>query len=118
MLARESGNSYGKDEVARSNRACAYQKPYIHIPNAYVVNGATGSFNAVTGHIKEEGYRLRIYDRWGQKIYETQDPDKGWNGKDSSGELVPEGVYVYHFTFRTSRGKRIERRGGVTLLHK
>ncbi|MFB6259086.1 MAG: gliding motility-associated C-terminal domain-containing protein [Flavobacteriales bacterium] len=118
VVARESGNSYGRDEVARSNEACAHQKPYIYIPNAYIVNGTSGSFNAVTGHIREEGYRLRIFNRWGEKIFETTDPEEGWKGKDMKGDPVPEGVYVYHFMFRSSEGKRIEKRGGVTLLRK
>lgn len=38
---------------------------------------------------------VEIYDRWGLKLYEWNDPDKGWNGKTQSGEDVPAGTYYY-----------------------
>jgi gliding motility-associated-like protein len=38
---------------------------------------------------------VKIYDRWGLKLYEWNDPEKGWNGKTQSGEDVPVGTYYY-----------------------
>ena len=118
VLAQETGNTFGANAIARSNEACALQEPYIYIPNAYIVGGTSESFKAVTGHVREEGYRMRIYDRWGHKIFESRDPEEGWKGRDPKGDIVPEGAYVYHIEFRSSKGKRIERKGGVTLLRR
>jgi gliding motility-associated-like protein len=38
---------------------------------------------------------VKIYDRWGLKLYEWNDPDKGWDGKTESGGEAPEGTYYY-----------------------
>lgn len=39
-----------------------------------------------------------IFDRWGEKIFETQDTEEGCNGK-KNGELCPGGVFVYKINF-------------------
>ncbi len=118
VVAKESGNSFGGNDHARSNEACAFQEPYIHIPNAYIVGGTSESFKPVSGHVRKEGYRMRIYDRWGHKLFESRAPEEGWKGRGRDGDIVPEGAYVYHIEFLTSYGRRIERKGGVTLLHR
>jgi gliding motility-associated-like protein len=38
-------------------------------------------------------YQFTIFNRWGQKIFETTDSKKGWNGK-YKGEIAPNGVYL------------------------
>ena len=41
-------------------------------------------------------YKLVIYNRWGQKLFHTEDYTQGWNGKkSSSSEIVPNDVYIY-----------------------
>jgi hypothetical protein len=37
-------------------------------------------------------YRMQIYNRWGEKVFD--DKDKPWNGKDQYGNYYNEGVYV------------------------
>lgn len=116
VRAIESGNPRGQNEIARSNEACGDQEPYIWVPNAYIVGGTSRSFNAVTGHVRKEDFSLEIYDRWGKRLYRTEDPDEGWKGETDGGDRVPEGVYIYRFSFKTSYGKRIEKNGSVTLI--
>ena len=41
----------------------------------------------------------KIYDRWGLKMFEWNDPEKGWDGKVESGEAAPEGTYYYILTY-------------------
>lgn len=36
-----------------------------------------------------------IYDRWGLKLFEWSDAEKGWDGNDQSGKPAPEGTYYY-----------------------
>jgi flagellar hook assembly protein FlgD len=38
---------------------------------------------------------MHIYNRWGEEVYYTEDPDINWDGKDQKGKEVSEGVYVY-----------------------
>ena len=39
---------------------------------------------------------MKIYNRWGDLVYHTTDPDINWTGKDQrTGQPVPDGVYYY-----------------------
>ena len=49
-------------------------------------------------------------------MFTSQDPLKGWDGRTSSGDLVPGGVYVYKLFVRGASGKELEKMGTVTLL--
>ena len=42
---------------------------------------------------------LSIFNRWGNKLFEFDNLDSGWNGKTSDGFQVEEGVYFYKVTF-------------------
>ena len=61
-------------------------------------------------------YTLSVYDRWGEKVYQTNDIYSGWDGKY---ENVPQdiGVYMYLIEYRTSNSieKQI-RKSNLTLL--
>jgi gliding motility-associated-like protein len=61
-------------------------------------------------------YNMKIFDRWGGQIYNTNDPTKGWNGKDLKGDELPEGVYAYTISFRYIDGKLFVYRGTVTIV--
>ena len=58
---------------------------------------------------------LTIYDRWGEKIFETTDITKGWNGifKDKP---LDQGVYGYYMTFTCNNGEESFKKGNITLM--
>lgn len=114
--AIESVNTYGISETAMSNFACAYQDPKVWIPNAFIIGGHNNIFKPVIGYIDIDTYQMNIYNRWGQRIFETTDAEEGWDGRIKGGKEAQEGVYVYHIIYNTSDDKRVERRGSVTLL--
>jgi len=64
-------------------------------------------------------YKITIFNRWGQQLYESADPDTGWDGI-ANGTDCPEGVYYFiaSYTLGSSEenGKQHEKRGAVTLL--
>lgn len=45
---------------------------------------------------------LQIFNRWGTKVFDSSDTNEPacWNGKNSAGELLPEGVYFYTYLFQ------------------
>jgi gliding motility-associated-like protein len=65
----------------------------IHIPNAFTPegNGLNETYSVYVGEHKT--FNLRIFNRWGEKIYETNNPNFRWNGNYKNVPVQP-GAYV------------------------
>ena len=62
-------------------------------------------------------YKLRVFDRWGVQLFESDDRTKAWNGrKDNTGKLVKEGVYVWEVELSQNEFKTQKYQGHVTVL--
>ncbi|RME05376.1 MAG: PKD domain-containing protein [Bacteroidetes bacterium] len=89
------------------------------LPNAFTPDG-DGNNDVFKGKGLLEGatnFRMMIFNRYGERIFETTDPDEGWNGrKNNVGEMAPLGVYPVVVTFTDPRGKPVEFRGFATLV--
>ena len=57
---------------------------------------------------------LKIYNRWGNKVFATRDLTEGWDGMNAEQE-APMGVYSYYITYKSLNGIPIEERGSFTL---
>ncbi len=62
-----------------------------------------------------EEYELRIFNRWGELIFESFDINKGWDGF-YHGKLAPQGVYAWKAYARLNNGAVYNKIGNVTLL--
>jgi gliding motility-associated-like protein len=100
--------------LSRSNTVCLDQNPIIRMPNAFVPNGVNQEFrpairypNAITS------YRLQVYNRYGQLLFETADWSEGWNGK-YQGRQQPQGSYVYRL--QVMYGEQVVEQEGVVVL--
>ncbi|MBK6831583.1 MAG: gliding motility-associated C-terminal domain-containing protein [Flavobacteriales bacterium] len=116
--AQEVGNASGINATSVSNIACAAQQDLIYIPNGFIVGSgvaANREFKPVLGFVDVQAYTLLIINRWGQVIWETDDPDEAWDG-EMNGTPCPIGVYGYFCAVTNGAGKRVEKRGTVTLL--
>ena len=96
-------------------------EPHVRffLPNAFTPNwdtvndeyGGEGFLRGVTN------YNLQIWDRWGEMIFNTTDPEELWNGqKNNEGRPAPGGVYVCHVTFTGPRGEPFEFKSFATLI--
>jgi len=88
---------------------------YIDIPNAFVPGrGDNNIFKPL--HLGNATLKsFTIYNRWGMKVFESQDINKGWDG-NFGGQPQPLGVYVYVLEAVTANGKVITKQGNVTLV--
>jgi gliding motility-associated-like protein len=87
----------------------------IDIPEVFSPNndGRNDVFKiAVEGDIKI--FDFRIFNRWGQEIYHSIDPNPEWDGR-YNGEFVPQGSYVYQFEY-LYKLKRVVKRGSVSVI--
>ena len=90
-----------------------YMQFYFNVPNAFTPNGdgLNDTFRPVaTGDLIRQ-FSMVIYNRWGQKVFETSDPSIGWDGEDA-----PAGVYTWTITYSDYLGKVSKFRGSVTLV--
>ena len=65
-----------------------------------------------------QDYRLTIYDRWGQMVFESRVLDNGWNGEVNN-EPAPMGVYAWRIDYNTVNEdgtKPVSTSGTVMLL--
>ncbi len=89
----------------------------IYVPNAFTPNGddKNQSFCAKGFGISKENYTIVIYNRWGQRIYYSNDMDQCWDGKTNK-TAAPEGTYVYRINFMDTQNIKHEVKGTVTLF--
>jgi len=114
--AVESLNGFGIAEMAHSNRACVVQEPLIYVPNAMVVGGVNSVFKPVISYSDYESYDLKIFNRWGELIFVSNDVYTGWDGR-AEGIPLKEGVYIWVIEIKDGVGNFIEKKGHVTLLY-
>lgn len=98
-----------------SNEVCVTQTPKIWIPNAFSINGINDEFKPVISFADFTTYRMIIYSRWGQQIFESRDIDLGWDGT-KNGNLIPEANFMYYIEIQDGSGKLYEERGSLTML--
>ena len=86
----------------------------MYFPNAFSPNedGTNDFFDYY--NFGFEKVWLRIYNRWGQLVYETDLPHDGWNGKFNDLNCSM-GVYVYT-AIATAKGKEYSFKGNFTLI--
>ena len=98
--------------VNDQNDDCNY---HIFLPNIFSPNG--DNHNDIF-KVRGEGIKALsfvVYSRWGEKVFETNDPDIGWNG-NYKGEKMNAGVFVYYVKATMINNKLIEKQGNVTLV--
>lgn len=100
---------------AYSNELCLSQTPVIWIPSAFVVDGFNNTFSPVISFADFDNYKMLIYSRWGDVIYETNSIDEPWDGK-MNGKYVQEGAYPYYISVKDGKGRLYERVGYVIML--
>lgn len=87
----------------------------ISVPNAFSPgSGANNEFKIIKRGIATLNY-FRIFNRWGNVVFETTDIEQGWNG-EYKGVPQPVGVYVYTVEGVAKSGKIFKKQGNVTLL--
>lgn len=91
----------------------------FYVPNAFTPNGNGNNdeFGPVFTNILTERYEFYIFDRWGNIVFQTDDPYQKWNGKwQNKGDKVQTDVYVYKIAFIDNMYGEHYMIGSVTVL--
>ncbi len=90
-----------------------------YIPNAFTPgdeNGRNDEFRIMGTNILAENFQMQIFDRWGERVFYSQDFIQGWNGRKSNvGGILEMGVYVYKINLKDWKGLEHEYIGHITM---
>lgn len=111
-----------------SDKGCKDTTTYIlvvndiytfYVPTAFTPDndGVNDVFRVFGRNIDEKTYNLKIYDRWGEVIWQTNKLDDGWDGKAKNNKKVKPGIYIWYASFYDKLGKYHEETGKVTVIY-
>jgi gliding motility-associated-like protein len=90
-------------------------EPAIDVPNAFTPR--SGDVNSIV-YAKGFGIakmKFTIWNRWGQKVFESNSKNIGWDGK-FKGVLQPMDVYAYTLDVEFTDGTKANKKGDITLI--
>jgi gliding motility-associated-like protein len=89
--------------------------PDIFVPNSFTPNDdGVNDLLLVRGRNITE-LEFLVFNRWGEKVFETRDQSIGWSGEFKDDEVGPA-VFVYHLTAVCADGQRYFTKGNVTVI--
>lgn len=111
LYALNASDGYWVTLYAYSAEGCvdsiSKQLPLIenviyYVPNAFTPDG--NEFNQTFQPVFTTGFdparfEMLIFDRWGSMIYQTKDAKIGWDGTNSNGEIVSDGIYTWKISY-------------------
>jgi gliding motility-associated-like protein len=116
MVKYEVTDSYGCTKSI-TKPIVIYSSCTVFVPNAFTPNGdgLNDVFRILNG-VKTQNFNLKIFNRWGQPVFETKDWKQGWDGR-YKGLLQTTGTFVWLMQYNDLRtNKSVERKGSVTLV--
>jgi len=101
-----------RDEILIKENTCDIYFPSAFTPNS---DGKNDWFKILGGYNLKE-YHLLVYNRWGQKVFETFEPAKGWNGI-FNGQLQSSATFVWYCEFsKQGNTGKTKKKGTITLI--
>ncbi len=92
-----AADSSGNIADCNDNQICVDVCEYYHLPNIFTPNADnTNDLYHPLPYKFVDHVDMKIYNRWGNLVFQTDDPDINWDGKDmNTGKQVADGVYYY-----------------------
>jgi len=91
----------------------------FYAPNAFTPNsnGKNDVFRVYADGIEFSTFEMVIFNRWGERIFKTNDYNEGWNGAiNNIGDVVKQDAYVWKVTFKDFKGNDKKYIGHVTIV--
>lgn len=108
-------NECGEGKANTWIKGCRYDPPVVYIPNAFTPNGDgyNNRFEIYGENIRE--FNMKIFNRWGELIFETKDAKDGWDG-NYKGKAVQQDTYMYIISIMGLNRKLNTYFGNFTLI--
>ena len=119
-----SAGSYSYTLVITYNQECTVSdivrvfvqsQHRVYVPNSFTPNndGVNDVFYAYP--VGAKYFNIVIYDRWGEKVFESNDEGQGWDGR-YMGALMDPGIYVYMMNLTFNDNYTVHNKGSITLI--
>lgn len=113
-VRHENGCTDSISHQLRVGLYITYFLPNAFSPNNDGINDYYLGKGALAGM---QNFEMNIFNRWGELIFVSKDPNEGWNGKKgNSGLIEPNGVYVCVVKYKNDHGESKEVKGFATLI--
>ena len=91
--------------------------PILDVPNAFTPDGDGDNdfFNYISNGDIDQVLEFKIYNRWGQLVYDNEDPDNGWDGTFNDKAQASD-VYIYNISVQRLDGAGLLLQGDFTLI--
>lgn len=91
------------------------EEPNVFLPNAFTPNDdGVNDVLLVRGGIVDK-VKLIIYNRWGEKVFETEEVGGGWDGYYNNIPCAPD-VYGYYLEVQCFNGGKLIKKGNINLI--
>lgn len=121
----EQGTTYVRFTANNAAGTCPYEsetykifigESKLDIPNAFSPDSSPGVNDEWKVSYKSiVTYKCTIFNRWGKKLFESENPAQGWDGK-VGGKVVPPGVYFYVIKAVGADGVKYDRAGDINII--
>lgn len=115
VAAENPGNPYLTNAFSYSNTCCIIKGATLFMPNAFRPGGINDRFKPVATFVDPQSFKMTIFNRWGQQLFETTDMVNGWNG-EINGQFANEGLYAFIVTYKSVGGEDYTKRGTVMVV--
>jgi gliding motility-associated-like protein len=102
--------------VSQSNILSVAPGLKLYMPNTFTPNGdgLNENYGAICQGV--ESFKMRIYNRWGELMFQSNSLDEKWDGR-FKGELVSTGVFVYEVEAKGIAGGAVYKHGTITVVY-
>lgn len=90
----------------------------VYVPNAFTPNNDGVNDAFIVEGVEPRGFRLEVYNRWGELVFYSEDPQEPWIGNhqvSDSEYFVPDGVYLWRLRYELRDGPRLVE-GSVAII--
>lgn len=105
------------DTATVSVKACSPPEKCLLVPTAFTPNndGINDRVGPVTNGCRIENLDFKIYNRWGEVVFQSSNLSNKWDGRFKGGLLASDS-YVFHCTYTTDDGQQRSQSGNIMLI--
>ena len=112
IKAQENGGEFTE---SWSNEVCFYFLPTVYVPNAFTPNADNLNDGFGVKGIAINEFSMSIYNRWGEKIYQSNDINEKWMPTYLN-QPIQAGTYMYLISYTDFENKSYRKAGTINLI--